>query len=65
MYISIFVAIIQNLILVLFEDQIISIFTNIESISDHIHDAWIMFNIFVVFDTTQGVAASAMKASGQ
>ena len=24
-----------------------------------------MFNIFVIFDTTQGIAATAMRASGQ
>jgi multidrug resistance protein, MATE family len=27
--------------------------------------AWVMFNIFVIFDTTQGIASSALRASGQ
>ena len=42
----------------------IAVFTNDAEISQVIRQAWIIFNVFVVFDTTQGVAASAIRASG-
>jgi len=31
----------------------------------HIRQAWIVFNIFVIVDTTQGVAVAVLRASGQ
>lgn len=31
----------------------------------HIKSAWFIFYWFVIFDTTQGVAASAIRASGK
>ena len=49
---SVFVAIFQNIALVLFMDGIIAVFTNIEAISVHIRFAWAIFNLFVFFDTT-------------
>lgn len=64
MYLSLVCAFIQCTILLTFGSSIVSIFTSIEGITTHIQDAWLIFNLFVVFDTTQGVAASAMRASG-
>jgi hypothetical protein len=29
-----------------------------------IQSAWLIFNIFVIFDTTQGIAATGLRASG-
>ena len=49
-------ALFQNFFLFVLEDNIISMFTNSETIAKHIQSAWIVFNIFVVFDTTQGIA---------
>ena len=64
MYLSLVAAFAQNLILIIFKDLIISIFTTIPTITVFITSAWWIFNIFVIFDTTQGIAAAAMRASG-
>ena len=64
MYLSVAVAIFQNAVLYLFENQIIGIFTDIEVVAIHIRQAWFVFNIFVIVDTTQGVAVSVLRASG-
>ena len=47
------------------EAQIISIYTSIPGIIKHIDSAWFVFNLFVIVDTTQGVGASVMRATGQ
>jgi Na+-driven multidrug efflux pump len=65
MYISLAVAFLQVVVLLLLQNQIISIFTDIESVAIHIRQAWFVFNIFVIVDTTQGVAVSVLRASGQ
>lgn len=65
MYLSVAVALFQNAVLYLFENQIIGIFTDIESVAIHIRQAWFVFNVFVIVDTTQGVAVSVLRASGQ
>jgi Na+-driven multidrug efflux pump len=65
MTLSIAVALFQNIILLSLEDYIILVFTNIDRISVHIHSAWLIFNLFVIFDTTQGIASSALRASGK
>ena len=51
------------MVLLLCENLIIAIFTNIDRIKIHIQAAWLIFNLFVIFDTTQGVASSALRAS--
>jgi MATE family multidrug resistance protein len=53
------------IVLLICENLIIAIFTNIDRIIIHIQAAWLIFNCFVIFDTTQGVASSAIRASGQ
>jgi len=65
MTLSVVVALFQNILLLLFENQIIFVFTSIDRISVHIHSAWLIFNLFVIFDTTQGIASSALRASGK
>jgi Na+-driven multidrug efflux pump len=52
MYLSVAVAFFQNFVLYLFENPIISIFTDIEGVAVHIRRAWFVFNIFVIVDTT-------------
>lgn len=52
MMVSLLVAILQNIFLVAFENIIIDLFTNIESVAVHVHSAWTIFNIFVFVDTT-------------
>jgi len=65
MLVSVMVAIAQNIFLVVFENIIIDLFTNIDAIAVHVHSAWTIFNVFVFVDTTQGIAASAVKASSK
>ena len=52
MMLSIGVAFLQVVFLLIFESLIIEVFTNIERISVHIKSAWLIFCLFVVFDTT-------------
>lgn len=52
MIVSLLVAISQNIFLVAFENIIIGLFTNIESVAVHVHSAWTIFNLFVFVDTT-------------
>ena len=40
-------------------------FTDIDSVAQQIRAAWFIFNIFVIFDTTQGIASTVLKASGK
>jgi multidrug resistance protein, MATE family len=64
MLFALVVAFMQNIFLFALRDQIISIFTQDEEISETMSSAWIIFNCFVIFDTTQGIAGSAIRASG-
>jgi multidrug resistance protein, MATE family len=64
MVFALLVALVQNIFLFALRDQIIGIFTQDETIKDTISSAWIVFNCFVIFDTTQGIAASAIRATG-
>lgn len=43
MYFSLIVSFMQIFLLVVFEDFVIGVFTNIDRISTHIHSAWIIF----------------------
>ena len=52
MNLSIVVALFQVVVLLIFEDLIIAVFTNIDRIIVHIQAAWLIFNLFVIFDTT-------------
>ncbi len=52
MYLSVAVAIFQNAVLYFLENQIIGIFTDIENVAVHIRQAWFVFNLFVIVDTT-------------
>ena len=52
MIVSLVVAVGQNIFLLLFENIIIDLFTNIDSVAVHVHSAWTVFNIFVFVDTT-------------
>lgn len=64
-YLSVAAALVQNVLLFAFQDYIISAFTDIEIIAGQMQQAWIMFNIFVIFDCTQGIAKTVLTASGQ
>ena len=50
--VSVFAALFQNVLLIIFKDQIINSYTKNPEISLEISKAWIAFNIFVIFDTT-------------
>lgn len=52
MMVSLLVAIVQNIFLFAFENIIIDLFTNIDSVAIHVHSAWMIFNVFVFVDTT-------------
>ena len=52
MKVSVFAALFQNVLLIIFKDQIISFYTKNPEIQSEISKAWIAFNIFVIFDTT-------------
>lgn len=65
MMLSVVIAFAVNLILILLKEQIIHAFTDIEGIAIYIRQAWTVFNMFIVFDTTQGIAAAVIRASGQ
>lgn len=61
---SVVVAIAQNLVLFVFEAPIIAIYTDIPTVVLQIEKIWFIFNLFVIFDTTQGVAMSVIRATG-
>jgi len=65
MFLSLFVGLAQVALLVPFMHQVISVFTDKTGVADTIASAWWIFMIFVVFDTTQGIAMSAIRASGK
>jgi MATE family multidrug resistance protein len=65
MCLAIVVGILQVLILIVFQSQITAIFTNQEGISKQMFLTWTLFMIYVFFDTLQGVAVAAIKASGK
>lgn len=46
-------------------EPIIHMFTSVEGVQDQIRAAWWVFMIFVIFDTTQGICSSAIRASGK
>ena len=65
MKIAVLVALFQNVVLFVFENQIIGLFTTHDDIKQTIRTAWIIFNLFVIVDTIQGIAASSIRAAGQ
>ena len=56
---------IQVVILLFARDWIISIFTTEEAVIEQMEMAWSIFLVFVLFDTIQGVAQAAIRASQQ
>jgi len=60
MYFSAFVGILQIVLLVPARDYIIGIFTSEPAVVEQMQLAWFVFMFFVFFDTTQGVAMSAI-----
>jgi Na+-driven multidrug efflux pump len=50
--VSVFAALFQNAILFIFKDHIINFYTKNPEIQAEISKAWVIFNIFVIFDTT-------------
>ena len=65
MFLSAFIGMAQILVLVPARDPIIAIFTQEEAVVNQMKLAWTIFLVFVFFDTTQGVAMSAIRAAGQ
>ena len=65
MMLSIVVAFAVNLVLLSCEDFIITLFTDLDQVGEHIRDAWTVFNFFIVFDTTQFIASAVIRAAGQ
>ena len=65
MGLSVVVGLVQAVLLFFARDQIIEVFTTEESVREQMRLAWNIFIVFVIFDTTQGVAQSAIRASQQ
>ena len=58
-------ALLQVIVLVGLEDLIVSAFTNNTLIQEQMRLAWVVLQVFVIFDTTQAVSSAVIKGSGQ
>jgi Na+-driven multidrug efflux pump len=57
-------AAIQVVLLLAGVDGIMILFTNNSDISDLMWEAWPVLQVFVIFDTLQGVSAAVVRGSG-
>lgn len=65
MMMAIFITIFQMTVLWLARDAMIKMYTDISAVSDMMVDAWPVLIIFTLFDTTQAMGMSIIRASGK
>lgn len=65
MILSLILGIVQVITCLIFMNEFISFFTDHELVAEQIRLTWAVLMIFVVFDTTQGIAQGGIRASGQ
>jgi len=62
---SVFIALLIDMVLIVFKELIINSYTKNPEIKAEIGKAWLIFTIFVIFDTTNAIGGSFIRASGQ
>ena len=65
MYLAFFVGLAQVAVMAPLQEEIASGFTDQADVIATIGQAWWIFMFFIIFDTTQGIAMSAIRASGK
>ena len=65
MLMSVIVGVVQVILLLLLREQILAMYTDKDELKEQMRLAWVVFMVFVFFDTTQGIGSSAIRASGK
>ena len=65
MYMAMLITVLQALILWFAEDAFVKMYTDLPEVAGMIRVAWPILIIFTIFDTTQAMAMSVIKASGK
>ena len=63
MYFGLGIGVLQVVLLHLGQELVINTFTSEINVIEEMRKCWLIFMVFVIFDTLQGIGASAIAAS--